>query len=518
LLVFAPLTADFGAVASHVPTLHPKTHKTNNKEQVQNTLLDIHVRAGRLKDAVRHFQSRLDYSSSSPQVDSVAHNILIKAYGRSQQPYAAKQLLDEMIDQRGNTGVKERPGTIPLRSLHAVLEAFAESNDLEKSENAMKLISSFFNKNPEGTNKPNLWTYTALLKCATSSVMPLPISTINNDDSVMSDTVANALALLEKWRQKYNIVLDRFAYTLTITLFLKFGNLTKAEDLLEEMKQASSFNGPQKPDAFTYNAFLEYWSRQGSQQATERVEGLIQQMHELATTDADPAVRANIVSYQSLFKAKISSLSSHNLRHEQLDPLLVREHIWKTYQAIAQDKIPGVAMDIVCYTMLLRFYCDDEDCERANALLEAMERSTEELCCWPQSFHYLWVTKLYLKKQRPDRARQVLERRIDNALRYSTQEALRLATKLPLDVDEVVKGLVEQSNSNNNLREATDLLERVQHLYEQKRLPEAPLGRTYDVLLDMWKDSEDAEKTARMKSLLSGVKKAKKLWALDFLE
>jgi pentatricopeptide repeat protein len=331
-------------------------------------MMDIYAHAKQLDKIESQFQ-KID------QPDRYAHAILIKVYGKCQQPERAEEVVESMI----HNPLYVNPD---IDMINCLLNAWADSSTTypNSAERAFKVFQRIFD-DPifMGLHiQPTVATYSTLLKCLASS------------SRLVRDTGPKVEMLLDKMERRYkagdltcrpNTIL----YTVAIKACLRANDCKRAEDVLRRMEQqadlTSNSDDPVRPNIRTYAEFLLFYSKLGTPGAAERTTQIHNHMRTLSQT-SDPSLKPNEYTYNIV----LNGWAMSNVKN-------AADQMWMVYEQMVYGD--NVELNKFNYTTLLVFLSRSKrplDVQRALQLLARMQTNHGGML-HPLGKHYSMVLR-----------------------------------------------------------------------------------------------------------------------------
>jgi pentatricopeptide repeat protein len=352
-------------------------------DRLRNSMMDMYAHAKRLKHMKTMFQ-KMD------QPDRYSFAILIKAYGKMQQPERAEEVVRSMIENP----IYSNPD---IDTINCLLNAWADAastfpNSAERALNVYQWIYD----DPDVARlnlRPTVVTYSTLLKCFASSSKGV------HDVGRKVDMILKNV----EYRNKAGDVSCRpneIFYTVAIKACLSANDYQQAEAILQRMEQqcepGSSEDIMVRPNIRTYSEFLMFYSRLGTVSAAEKTAQFHDRMRKLSQT-TDPSLKPNVYTYNMVLNGW--ALSNDASAGDQM---------WKVYEQMAN--VDHVELNKHNYTTLLAFYSKSRrlvDVPRSMQLLQAM-RNSHNTDDHPQSKHYEMVFSTCMNSGAAQRAAEVM--------------------------------------------------------------------------------------------------------------
>jgi pentatricopeptide repeat protein len=269
-------------------------------------------------------------------------------------------------------------------------------------------------------------------------------------------------------------------YSLAIKLCLQAEDTESAQTLMDRMEKSGT-----PPNVRTYSAILNHWSKAGTPEAAERAEQILMHMKQLAKTK-NPGLKPGVFSFNIAMNAWAKSGHSES-----------GQRMWRLYEEMKAEKIEP---DFVTYTTLITFFSKSKErkmIQQADFLLQCVEKSKRP-DLQPDYRHYVPVIKGWLSIGDVHNATGVLQRSVNKYLDTKGTEVAPNA----IIIDVVMQGWIKAGN----LQQATALVENMQDLRDNKKLPEGPDLRSYTVLLEAWKKSKHPESATHFQKIESEIK------------
>jgi pentatricopeptide repeat protein len=337
-----------------------------NADRLRNSMMDIYAHGKRLKHMRTTFQ-KLD------QPDRYSFAIMIKTYGKMQQPERADEVVRSMIENP----LYPNPD---IDTINCLLNAWADaaSNHPNSAERAFNVYQWIYD-DPEVellNLRPTVVTYSNLLKCLASSSKGV------HDVGRKVDMIMKNM----EYRKNAGDVSCRpneIFYTVAIKACLRANDFQQAEAILQRMEQQSESESSEdvavRPNVRTYSEFLMFYSRLGTVSAAERTTQIHDQMRKLSQT-IDPSLKPNVYTYNMVLNGW--ALTNDASAGDQM---------WKIYEQMVN--VDQVELNKYNYTTLLTFYSKSkrlQDVQRGIQLLQAMQNSRDS-DVYPQRKHFEMV-------------------------------------------------------------------------------------------------------------------------------
>ena len=315
--------------------------------------MDIYVHIKRLDKMEAMFQKIDD-------PDRYAYAIMIKAYGKSQQPERSEKLVRSMI----SNPLCSNPD---IDTINCLLNAWADSASThpEAAKRALKVYQWIY-EDPDVEEwhlRPTVVTYSILLKCFASCSKG--VNDIGRKVEMIVNNVEQRFKSGDESCQPNEIF-----YTTAIKACLSANDCEQAEAVLQRMEQRNESTSSQgatvRPNIRTYSEFLLFYSKLGTAAAAEKTTQIHNHMRKLAQT-SDPSLKPNSHTYNLVLNGW--AISNDRSAGDQL---------WKTYEQMVNED--HVELNKFNYTTLLAFYSKSKrlkDAQRAVNLLQSMQNSCD---------------------------------------------------------------------------------------------------------------------------------------------
>ena len=315
--------------------------------------------------------------------------------------------------------------------------------------------------------RPCVVTFSALLKCISESKAAASVGEASLSCCLQAE------AILDDMERRYqagdtNAKPNQISFTLAMKTCFRAGNLIKADAIMRRMEASDT-----PPDIRTYSDILQHYSQMGTAACAERTEQILDYMKELGTTN--PSLKPNVYSYTIVLNAWAFS-GDPDAAHR----------MWRIYELMKRD---GVAMDVVFSTSLITFLAKiktRKSLERAVFILQEMERSPD-VDLRPGPRQYGAIMKGFINAGDVERATLVMLRSVEAYVNGQNDGA----KPLPFAFHLVATAWIR----TGELVKATLFLDKMQELYESKRIPIGPSLGTYNTLLSCWGASRHPKKT-----------------------
>jgi pentatricopeptide repeat protein len=289
------------------------------------------------------------YGMDHPSTE--AHNILIKAYGKIQQPEKAEEVVQRMLENPFSAQPR-------IETINSLLNAWAEAtNNPQVADRAYKIFRwiSDDSRFAELKIRPNVITYSTVLKCWATFGYRHPKTTHRISEKVE--------AFLKELEERYNsgdttCKPDAQLYSMAIKAYLSVGNVVRAEALLERMEKTPEI----KPTVRTFSEFLLYYAQLGNAEGAQWAEELLDRLR----TMSDSSVRPNSYTFNIVLNAwaKLGSPDA-------------ADRMWNVYEKRLAD---NVELDHVCLgimTKILSFSKRPIDLKKCLLVLRAVNDSKQ---------------------------------------------------------------------------------------------------------------------------------------------
>jgi hypothetical protein len=222
-----------------------------------------------------------------------------------------------------------------------------------------------------------------------------------------------------------------------------------------------------------YNDFLSYWSKEGTLSAAEKIEDVLLRMIQLARTK-NPNLRPDVFTYGCAMDA-FSKCEKQNISYRVID----------LYELMKQQ---NVKVDSYCFYRVLQTVALTRDrtvkrdfVEKADKLLETMEKEADTTCVYPTYRHYNMVMKNWIYLREMDYATKVFMRRVKAHEKYK-DPSLKLEPG-PIVIHSVLVGWIKA----DRLPLATRFLLAARELCNKGIISRGPDLQSHQHLLIHWK-------------------------------
>ena len=420
-----------------------------SKDKLLATMMDIYACAG------SHDRAEAIFDSMPPTTSS--YNVLLKSLGNQGKPARATAILKDMLQ---SSHVKP-----DLISFNTVIDCWANDSSERDAYSETFKIFRLMEEDPKCKElgiHPDTFTFCSMLKCLSYSTR--------------EDTGKRVAHLLDEMESRHdagdpNVKPTEIAYKLAHKACVRCGDLDRANILMWKMEQSET-----PPNVKIYNSFIYQLGRKGDWVAAERAEEILERMKEFSVKDKISSLMPNSETYCLVMDAWARS------GHDSTG-----QHLWMLYEQMKREK---VQIDMTCYTRLIEALSKantTKALKRAEYLLQTMGKRRADYR------HYNSIIKGWLNAGGADRAEKVLMRSVEA---YVNDKNVR-AKVSPAIVDMVIQGWIKQ----DDLPQATLLLDKMQELYDTEKMPDGPDLRAYDTLLGGWRRSLHPEKSKNMEKL-----------------
>ena len=279
----------------------------------------------------------------------------------------AEQLLRRMIDLQRAGSHTIRPNNYVYS---AVISTYAALNSSEGAAKAYELLREMlvaFNETGDKVIRPNQVTWAAVIHAFANSKEAGSAETANGLLQKMIDlSKLPAYAGVVPNAVVFNSVMQAYANSSDMDAAAA---AEKAEGLLSEMKRlAPSGNEHARPDGFSYATVMAAQSRAGN---PHRAEELLEEMKNASADRHDASLKPTVVPYTSVIQAYVNSSMDADAAIIKVEALL--EEMWELSSAGDTNVNPNGGT----YTAALQMYSEGIDNDEANvtkaeALLQRM--------------------------------------------------------------------------------------------------------------------------------------------------
>jgi len=230
-------------------------------------------------------------------VNTMAYNVMMDLYAKTQDPLAAEELLKRMQKEYAEGNENVRPTSYTYNTLLVAWTRCRQDSSSDRAEAILKEFEEHFQSGLVA-DAPNLLTYNSVLQCL-----------------AVSGEAHRAETLLEKMKQLKtahgeNIYPDRVTYNIVINAYAEAKNPRRAESLLETLYQEYAAiegkNTHMAPSVTTFTTVLKAWLRSGDAHAPVRADAIfrtMQNLHDANVLDVAP----NAISYNIMVSCWCSS-------------------------------------------------------------------------------------------------------------------------------------------------------------------------------------------------------------------
>eukprot|EP00526_Cylindrotheca_closterium_P008571 CAMPEP_0113628738 /NCGR_PEP_ID=MMETSP0017_2-20120614/14897_1 /TAXON_ID=2856 /ORGANISM="Cylindrotheca closterium" /LENGTH=847 /DNA_ID=CAMNT_0000539067 /DNA_START=202 /DNA_END=2745 /DNA_ORIENTATION=- /assembly_acc=CAM_ASM_000147 len=250
-------------------------------------------------------------------------------------------------------------------------------------------------------------------------------------------------------------------------------------DILQYLLLHATTHPLLRPNVYTFSTLMNSWVKSGRAEAPDKVEELLEQMHELSFEEPEWDVAPNQVTY-----ATAIDCWAQQGRPDRVETLLQEMH--EESRNGNEELKPALAS----FNGYLLALAKAGDVDKAQAVLDQMERLYEsgELDEQPSVISYSTVLSAFANsKSEPEVAESILQRMIDqdispNAISYNS----------------VINAYV----NSKNIERAEELLGEMHQSFLQGNVQVRPTVQTYTVVLSGWSKLRSSDAGERGERLL----------------
>ncbi len=359
------------------PSLTPKLDLDHTDPEIQQSILKMYnmtldsMAKSNRSDSIARIQQLLrhmnDQSSTSPEPNSSSYNSLLNAYANSMprsSKESAKKCEHELRKMLRNSKLKSLVDTV---SYNIVINAWGKSNDTHAANRAEMLLQEMqeHHSNQSTTNvlqtTNNPLTNTEILGSA-ASIKPNLVS-FTSVISAWSRFSGTDVEAAQRAEDIFNLldelsVLDpelrpnAFTFHAVMNAFSKSslpGAATKAQDLLDKMlERYKAGEDGAKPNRISFSICIMTWSKSEESGKSQRATILLKQMQELSREGYDTLPDIGI--YNSILRAFANDNDE--------------DKATKAEQILEQIEISNLKPDLITYNNVLRCCCSTKSDDR----------------------------------------------------------------------------------------------------------------------------------------------------------
>lgn len=254
------------------------------------------------------------------------------------------------------------------------------------------------------------------------------------------------------------------------------------QDILQYLLLHATSHPHLRPNVYTFSTLMNSWVKSGRTEAPEKVEELLEQMHELSFEEPEWDVAPNQVTY-----ATAIDCWAQKGRPDRVETLLQEMH--EESRNGNEELKPGLA----CFNGYLVALAKAGDVEKAQSVLDQMERLFEsgELDGKPSLISYSTVLSAFAhSRSEPKVAESILQRMIDQDI-----------TPNAISYNSVINAYV----NSRNIERAEELLGEMHTRFLQGNTEVRPTVQTYTTVLSGWsrlRSSDAGERGERLLRLM----------------
>jgi hypothetical protein len=424
-------------------------------------MMDMHARFGNVS-AAKAVLCKLAHPSVS------LYGFMIKAYGESDQINDATEVFHFMLN--------DKRVTPNIQSFNIFLNAIAQSKSLgyatyDYGTEIMNVLNTD-ERYVALQIEPDEITYNILLKCLTRSAPSY------QDAGLHAETILIEMDNRSKSNPKLRP--SRITYHLAIKVCLIVDDQQRMDSLMKRMQDSDIH-----PDTRLCNSILNQYAQTGTIESAQRAESFLYDLKEMGKTNV--SIRPNEWTYNIVLNAWGRSN----------DPNFA-QRMWNIYTMMITD---GAPFDEVTYHTLLGFLSKTPDSiGLADKVLQESERYINNDSVnrfQPGASCYSIAIKGYLKFNDAENATRLLYRWFDVSNR-SINDRTRIKQE---SMVQLYYPLVQTWLSIGDIERSTIIVEKIQELYDQKRILESPNRETYTLLYDSWNQSHHPSKDVYLEKI-----------------
>ncbi|KAL3931106.1 MAG: hypothetical protein SGBAC_011461 [Bacillariaceae sp.] len=251
------------------------------------------------------------------------------------------------------------------------------------------------------------------------------------------------------------------------------------QDILQYLLLRAPTHPHLRPNVYTFSTMMNIWVKSGRAEAPDKIEELLEQMHELSYEEPEWDVAPNQVTYSTAIDCW-----AQQGRPDRVETLL--QEMYEESRNGNEALKPGLA----CFNGYLVALAKSGDVDKAQSLLDQMEHLYEsgELNDQPSLISYSTVLSAFANsKSDPEVAESILQRMIDqdiapNAISYNS--------------------VINAHINSRNIERAEELLGEMHHSFLQGNVDVRPTVQTYTVVLSGWSKLRASDAGERGERLL----------------
>ncbi|CAJ1960127.1 unnamed protein product [Cylindrotheca closterium] len=250
-------------------------------------------------------------------------------------------------------------------------------------------------------------------------------------------------------------------------------------DILQYLRIHATNHPRLRPNVYTFSTLMNSWVKSGRAEAPDKVEELLEQMHELSFEEPEWDVAPNQVTY-----ATAIDCWAQKGRPDRVEFLL--QEMYEESRNGNEELKPALA----CFNGYLVALAKAGDVDKAQSVLDQMERLYEsgELNEQPSVISYSTVLSAFAKsKTEPEVAESILRRMIDQDISPNV-----------ISYNSVINAYV----NSRNIERAEELLGEMHQSFLQGNIEVRPTVQTYTVVLSGWSKLRSSDAGERGERLL----------------
>ena len=468
----------------------------------------------------------------------ICFNTVIDAWSKTRGSSSAENahaILQKMEDL-SETSNDLFPDTISYTS---AISAYARSGRDDAGDRAEELLQRSLELYNDGHHKlkPDRITFTSCIDAMSKQYQKLHRKHRRNEPEChkIEDRIN---ALIQQMDEQG--LISTMAYNILLDLFAKTGQVKKAEETFEQMKEEKG-NRNVKPDIISYNSLLQALCRQKHNQSSlAKAQSLLQSME-----DGDNDVKPDVGSYNTVMTglAKNNSSSQSN-RNTKSNNDLVQRYL-SSMEERYQKKLSNVKPNLITYNICIGSWSrsgHEQSVDRAIELLDKMIDSDDNYILQPDVFSFASVISTIAKsgkknglehatstmdkmKQLGVKANRVIYNSLINCWSKSGRpDAAEKAEEILIMMSEaddpevspdsvtfssVINCWAQRGGPGSGER-AEKILDMMEHNWKSGNNYMKPNRYTYGSVLNAWVKSQDDSSVERCMGLLDRMKRSHK--------
>jgi hypothetical protein len=456
-------------------------------------MMDMYANAGRIDQVVKIFEN---FVLPNNNADVLQYCLLMKAYGNCNLANMSELVLHTMLNDP-NIGCT-------IDAFHAVMNAWSIStapNAIQRANQVLQILKEH-PKCKELQIKPNVVTYTTLLKCLLQAAARNKNYNINNNNSKDLGRYAEEIIVdMTNGYKTYggNVQLkpNLITYGTALKVCMDVQDYDRVISILYHLQQ-QQMNDEMVVSIKFYSDILHYCTTPPTAVSAIQCERILNHMIQLSKVLQKPSLLPNERLYNRLIITWMNSKDKDAC-----------EQIWNIYQSLISNHHFDITDRI--HSILVPYFSKPIDnknssdnisnndgsssyihIDKADEILQQMEDQyyacpKKDVKKRPDYRHYVPVFMGHIYNNDCKKATKVLLRQTKMCMEVTDMKQKRSLSPIPPSFKHITTALI----NNGDLEKASLVIDKMQSYYDKNYILNSPCKRTYNALLYAYQQKRD---------------------------